>query len=486
MSANANGGGGGEIRVALPRGELRDALAERLVACGFRVPGYGDGSRSYRFEVEGRPRVRVRVFSEADIPIQVALGNYDLGITGRAWIDELLVRYPHDSVVPLRPLDIGELRLVVAGAPGTTLGGLADTGVLRVATELPNLAARFLARARVPDHRLIEVWANAEAWPPDDADVAVVTAEAAAAEGLAELAPLHRGSAWLIGNRESLERRDLAEALGPLLSLPNGDAAGDGAGDVDGPIDPAPLALRPGLRAPRTAAAERETLRIAVPDGHAQRHTVAALAEAGIAFEGYEERQAVRRPTSTIEDVEVKVMRPQDMPRAVALGLFDLAMTGRDWLAVYSAIFPASPVVELCDLRRSVYRLGAVVPEALPAESIEEAIAYWRRDDPARVIRVASEYAALADQYARDRHLGRYRVIPIAGASEGFVPEDAEILLEGTETGTTLRANALRMIDVVMESTNCVIGHAVQPPGRRGELRAELVRRLADAAAAGG
>ncbi len=317
-----------------------------------------------------------------------------------------------------------------------------------------------------------------------------MTAEAARAEGLDELAPLHRGSAWLIGNREALERLDLAEALEPLLMLPApGSADADAAasnGVADGPIDPAPLALRPGLRAPRAGRGDRETLRIAVPDGHAQRHTVAALADGGIVFDGYEEGRAVRHPTSAIDGVEVKVMRPQDMPRAVALGLFDLALTGRDWLAVYGAIFPGSPVVELCDLKRSNYRLGAVVSEALPAESIKEAIAYWRRDDPQRVIRLASEYAALADQYARDRHLGRYRVIPIAGASEGFVPEDAEILLEGTETGTTLRANQLRMIDVVMESTNCAIGHAEPPPGRRGELRDELVRRLADAAARGG
>ena len=477
-----SGASGGEIRIALPRGELRDALSKRLADCGVRIPGYGDGSRSYRFEVEGRPRIRVRVFSEVDIPIQVALGNYDLGITGRSWIDELLVRYPHDSVVPLRQLDIGELRLVVAGAPGTTLSGLADAGVLRVATELPNLAARFLARARVPDYRLIEVWANAEAWPPEDADVAVVPAEAARNEGLSELAPFYQGSAWLIGNREALERRDLAEALEPFLTLPTGDEVGG----TNATADPTPLGLRPGLRSPRVRVGGHETLRVAVPDGHAQRHTVAALAKAGIVFNGYEEGRAVRHPDSTIDGVEVKVMRPQDMPCAVGLGLFDLALTGRDWLAVYSAIFPSAPVVELCDLRRSVYRLGAVVPEALPAENIEEAIAYWRRDDPTRVIRVASEYAALADQYARDRHLGRYRVIPIAGASEGFVPEDAEILLEGTETGTTLQANRLRMIDVVMESTNCAIGHTEQPPGRRGELRAEFVRLLAEAAESGG
>ena len=473
-------GGRVEIRVALPRGELRAGLAERLTAAGFDVPGYGGGSRSYRFDVEGRPRVRVRVFSEADIPIQVALGHYDLGIAGRAHIDELLARYPNDSVVPLRPLDVGESTLVLAGAPGAELERLADEAVFRVATELPNLASRFLARARIPDYRLVEVWANAEAWPPEDADAAVVTSARARGEGLVELATLHRGSAWLVANREALTRSDLSEALGPLAALP----AGDGA--PAGPVEPSPLALRPGLRRPRASADARGTLRIAVPDGHAQRHTVAALEAAGIAFDGYEEERAVRRPGSAIDGVAVKVMRPQDMPRAVALGLFDLALTGRDWLAVYAAMFPASPVVELCALRRSAYRLGAVVPEDLPAGSIGEAVDHWRRDDPSRVIRIASEYASLADQYARDRHLGRYRVIPISGASEGFVPEDAEILLEGTETGATLRANGLRMIDVVMESTNCAIGHRQPPPGRRGRLRSELVRRLADAASGGG
>ena len=85
---------------------------------------------------------------------------------------------------------------------------------------------------------------------------------------------------------------------------------------------------------------------------------------------------------------------------------------------------------------------------------------------------------------ARERRLGRYQVIPIAGASEGFVPDDAEILIEGSETGTTLRANRLRMIDITMESTNCAIGALERPAGRRGELRDQFVERLREAAAA--
>ena len=174
--------------------------------------------------------------------------------------------------------------------------------------------------------------------------------------------------------------------------------------------------------------------------------------------------------------------RGSTIPRL--LGHFDLAMTGRDWLRAFTASFPAAPIVELCDLKRSKYRMGAVIAEDLPVASIEEAIAYWRRDDPERPIRVASEYASLADEYARSRHLRQYRVIPISGASEGFVPEDAEILIEGTETGSTLRANRLRMIDVIMESTNCAIGAATRPSGRRGELRDQFVQRLAAAAEA--
>lgn len=277
----------------------------------------------------------------------------------------------------------------------------------------------------------------------------------------------------LIGNRRALAERDLRAALEPLLRLPAGPAAG-------GPETPHPLRLAAAVRT--AGAPARTSFRLAVPDGHAQRHTVSALADAGLAFEGYEAGSAVRRPTSSIAGLTVKVLRPQDMPAAVATGAFDLALTGRDWLFAHLAAFPSSPVVELADLRRSRYALGAVVPDDLPAESIEDAIAYWRRDDPRRAIRVASEYVALADRYARDRRLGRYRVIPIGGASEGFVPDDAEILIEGSETGTTLRANRLRMIDVIMESTNCAIGSAVRPDGARGALRDDLVARLERAA----
>ena len=69
----------------------RSCLENHDIAAGFVPEGYAEGSRAYRFAVTGRPEVLVRVFSERDIPIQVALGQYDLGITRRKISDEEIV-----------------------------------------------------------------------------------------------------------------------------------------------------------------------------------------------------------------------------------------------------------------------------------------------------------------------------------------------------------------------------------------------------------
>jgi ATP phosphoribosyltransferase len=73
-------------------------------------------------------------------------------------------------------------------------------------------------------------------------------------------------------------------------------------------------------------------------------------------------------------------------------------------------------------------------------------------------LRVASEYVNIADKYARDNHLGPYRVIPTWGASEAFLPEDADLLIENTQTGRTLAKHNLKIVDTLFESTACLIG----------------------------
>jgi ATP phosphoribosyltransferase len=163
----------------------------------------------------------------------------------------------------------------------------------------------------------------------------------------------------------------------------------------------------------------------------------------------------------------------------VALGRFDIAITGRDLLREHLSRFPSSPVEMAVDLGRSRYKIGPVVDQAFPAETTAEALAVWRT--LGRPVRIASEFPALAEAFARSAHLVYATIMPIAGASEGFVPEDADVLIEGSETGTSIRANGLKMLDPFMESTNCVIVRS-EPTTRRPDVLTYLLKRLGAAA----
>ncbi len=441
-------------KIALPAGDLRSPLADVLIACDLHVEGYGEGSRAYRLAVRGRDDLAVRVFRERDIPIQIALGNYDLGICSLSWVKEMQALFPDQPIVPVCDLGVGAFGLHAASstAAGGRLRDLAGLAPVRIAGEYPNLAEAFAMAVRLPRYRVQSVWGAAEAYPPEDADAVIIAAADEAAVREHGLLPLHRllqSSAWLIANAESLRRKQLAPVIGPLI------AAAQPGPTPDVQL-PAPVTSN-GVR--RAATSDRTVVRMAIPDGHQQRHVVSALEDAGLAFAGYDGSACVRRPASGIDGLDVKVVRPHDMPQLVALGQFDIAITGRDCLLEHLHRFPSSPVHELVDLQRGQYNLSAVVTEDLPADTIEDALAYWRTQGKG-VIRVASEFMGTADYYARSRHLWRYQVMPIAGASEGFVPEDAELLIEGTETGKTLRENRLKPIDLLYRSTTCVIGHS--------------------------
>lgn len=450
------------IRVALPRGGLRAPTAALLQQVGLPLPPYAGNARELRFTLD-RPDVAFRVFREEDIPVQVALGNYDLGVCDLAWVREQLIRYPSEGLVPLRDLGFGRTRLVLAAPERAS----APPAGLRIVTQYPNLAEAVAVALRLPRYRIFGVWGAAEAYPPEDADLALVAVsdgDRLERAGLRELHTVLDSSAWLVANARALAEKRLAALLGPLLAT-GGRAAMP------------PLTIPSHLALPRAGApAPRAPIRIALPDGHAQRHTVEALRDAGIDVAGYGS-SAERRLRVDVPGVEAKVIRPQDMPQQVALGQFDLAITGRDWLLSHVYQFPSSPVRELVDLRRSRYVVAAAVHERVPADTLTEALDHWRAHGVG-VIRVASEYANIADHFARDRHLGRYRVIPVTGASEAFVPEDAEILVEGTETGSSFRANRLKTIETVLESTACLIGPARRPSGERGELFDRLVERF--------
>ncbi len=455
-------------RIALPTGDLRADAAALLDAAGAGIPDYAAGSRALRFPLADGGVARV--FREKDIPVQVALGNYDLGICGLTWVEELTQRFPGHDVVRLRDLGFGATSLWLAAA-----GETCDPS-LRIVSEYGNIAVAVARRMRLPRYRVFPVLGAAHAYPPEDADVVLVAAGDEAEVEAHGLRPLWRvldSSAWLIGNRRSLAAKDLSGVLARLLAGAVPLAMRPQAGHDGAPA----LSVPPSLPLRPAAARPRSVLRLALPDGHQQPDAIAVLEAAGVRVRGYDEGNIVRRPQTDVDGVEVKVIRPQDMTQQVALGQFDLAITGRDWVFDHLVRFPSSPVQQVIDLGRCRYGLAAIVKD-VRADTVAGAVREWRTRSAASPIRVASEYANIADHFARERHLGRYSVIPIAGASEGFVPDDAEILIEGIDTGSSVRANRLTVLERFFESTNCVIANKQRPTGALRPVFDALVERL--------
>jgi ATP phosphoribosyltransferase len=175
--------------------------------------------------------------------------------------------------------------------------------------------------------------------------------------------------------------------------------------------------------------------------------------------------------------VEIRVVRPQDMPLHVANGHFDVAITGEDWLAEHRTEFPTSRVDKLCSLGHGRVRICAVAHNDLAIGSVGQLVQLCVNGKlPNPYVRVASEYVALADNYCRTHHVPRYRVIPTWGSTEAYLPDDADMIIENAQTGRTLAQNNLRVFDVLFESTACVIAHpdSVAEQTKRGTI-AELV-----------
>ena len=100
----------------------------------------------------------------------------------------------------------------------------------------------------------------------------------------------------------------------------------------------------------------------------------------------------------------------------------------------------------------------------------------------AEPFRLASEYVNIADKYARENHLGHYRIIPTWGATEAFLPDDADLLIENTETGRTIARHNLKIIETLFASTACLIGNTGSREDVAKSKRIEfIVNRLCSA-----
>jgi len=465
-----------QIKIALPKGRLLAETATLLQRAGWGLGGYHEGMRLYRLKSRRFPNLLAKAFHERDIPIQVAIGNYDLGICGLDWVEELLVRYPSSALLKVKKLGYGDGALyavVSRSEAAATLDGLqAEKGIIRIVSEYPNLAESFALKNRLRRFSIFPLWGAAEVYPPENADLALIPvgSEESLNHDLVPISKFLGFGAFLIANRSSWESKDMGEVMASIYDSLDFSQRH--------PVSPA-RAQEGAVQYPSGEAAE-DIVWLALPDGHQQEPTIRLLNKAGIQVGDYPSATGNRRPTANLTGVMVKVIRPQDMPLQVANGNFDLAITGRDWLTEHLYQFPSSPVTELQDLGFGKVRIVAVVSEDLSVEDSHDL--RQLSAEQLAPLRVASEYVNIADKYARDNHLGQYRVVPTWGASEAFLPEDADLLIENTETGRTIARHNLKIVDTLFKSTACLIGNSNSVVSRGKAERIKSITEMLRAA----
>ena len=193
------------------------------------------------------------------------------------------------------------------------------------------------------------------------------------------------------------------------------------------------------------------TLRLGIPKGSLQDATVQLFARAG--FNIY---VSTRSYFPSVDDPEIECMliRAQEMARYVADGVLDAGLTGQDWIREHQVGHPDEDVIEpVCDLIYAKQSFGKVRwVLAVPEDS-----AFHTPEDLAGKT-IATELVRVTKAYFEARK------VPVDvefswGATEVKPPVLADAIVEATETGSTLRANRLRVIDTLLESNTQLIAN---------------------------
>lgn len=196
--------------------------------------------------------------------------------------------------------------------------------------------------------------------------------------------------------------------------------------------------------------------RLAVPKGRIQDGVAALLADAGLPLKSGARSY---RPSVPAGGPEVKILKPQNIPELVALGVYDAGFTGSDWVKETGA-----RVTELLDTGLDPVRIVAAVPAGVT-------LARLRR----RRILAASEYPRLAGAFLRAKGLD-FHLLKTYGATEVFPPEDADLIVDNCATGQTLAQNGLEILAELAASTTRFIA---SPNAMKDPAKATVLRDLA-------
>ncbi|MCE8422530.1 MAG: ATP phosphoribosyltransferase [Candidatus Methanoperedens sp.] len=199
---------------------------------------------------------------------------------------------------------------------------------------------------------------------------------------------------------------------------------------------------------------------IALPKGSLEEQTLLLFKQADL-----EIRKTDREYNPTVKDPrinKVKILRPQEIPKYVEEGYFDLGISGKDWV-----IESDSEIIEVADMFYS--KMGEGIVKIVIAVPMDKDIKSAKDIKPGS--RVSTEYPKLTKKFFDG--LG----IPVDirysyGATEAKVPELVDVIVDLTETGSTLRKNGLKIVDIILESNTKLIANkkSWKDPVKRREI----------------
>lgn len=201
-------------------------------------------------------------------------------------------------------------------------------------------------------------------------------------------------------------------------------------------------------------------INIAIPKGSLEEQTLLLFKQADLEIKKTEREYNPRINDPRID--QIKILRPQEIPKYVEEGFFDLGISGRDWVVESS-----SDVVEVADLPYSKQGAGKVkIVIAVPQDSDIKSARDIKPNS-----RVTTEYPNITKAFFDTLN------IPIDihfsyGATEAKVPDLMDVVVDLTETGSTLRKNGLQIVDVMLESSSKLIANkqSWDDPGKRQEI----------------
>lgn len=210
-------------------------------------------------------------------------------------------------------------------------------------------------------------------------------------------------------------------------------------------------------------------LDIAIPKGSLEEQTLLLFKQADL-----EIKKTDREYNPTIKDPrikKVKILRPQEIPKYVEEGYFDLGISGKDWV-----MESESDVIEVADMFYS--KMGEGIVKIVVAVPNNQEIKSGKDIRPGS--RVSTEYPRLTKRFFDN--LG----IPVDirysyGATEAKVPELVDVIVDLTETGSTLRKNGLKIVDTILESNTKLIANkkSWKDPAKRKEIEEIKILLLA-------